>query len=276
MTNAPGRFDDESLSPRPPGTVLSSQDTSNPCLMCGSTSRAVLYPFEIRDVVRCQSCNFIYAHPMAEEGHFDEIYGGEYWTTYNVSVGEPDIHDRIDEFLEISAERIERLERFRLDGKLLDVGCSMGFLVKAASDSGFEAIGIDLSEQTLAEGRELFDVDLRQAVVGDLPSALQFDAITCYNTIEHLTDPESLMREMVSHLSPDGIIVIGTHDIESKSHLLERRLWKHIMPSEHLFYFRREDLFALGERVGLTVVHADKPIDNSIVVYYKHAESTAD
>ena len=232
-------------------------------------AREVMYPFEIRDVVRCQNCGFIYAHPMAPPGHFDDIYGGEYWTTYNVAVGEPDIHDRIDEFLEISVERIDRLKRFHSGGKLLDVGCSMGFLVKAASDAGFTATGIDLSEQTLAEGRELFNADLRQAVLDDLSLDDKYDAITCYNTIEHLTDPEALLREMASRLSPDGIIVIGTHDIESQSHLRERRLWKHIMPSEHLFYFRREDLVALGNRVGLSAIHADKPIDNSIVVYYR-------
>jgi hypothetical protein len=67
--------------------------------------------------------------------------------------------------------------------------------------------------------------------------------------------------------------VIGTHDIESESHLRERRLWKHIMPTEHLYYFRRDDLISLGRRVGLNAFHSDKPIDNSIVVYYRLADS---
>jgi 2-polyprenyl-3-methyl-5-hydroxy-6-metoxy-1,4-benzoquinol methylase len=207
---------------------------------------------------------------MAPPGHFDDIYGGEYWTTYNVEVGEPDIHDRIDEFLEISDERIELLKQFRPDGKLLDVGCSMGFLVKAASDAGFDATGIDLSENTLEEGRARFGVSLLRSTIGELALDQKFDVITCYNTIEHLTDPEGLLKEMVDRLSPTGVIVVGTHDIESKTHKRERRLWKHIMPSEHLYYFRRDDLITLGNRVGLSTIHTDKPIDNSIVVYYKH------
>jgi SAM-dependent methyltransferase len=244
--------------------------------MCGATGRTVLYPFDIRDVVSCQTCDFVYAHPMAPPGHFDDIYSGEYWTSYNVEVGEPDIHDRVDEFLEISKERIERLTRFQQGGKLLDVGCSMGFLVKAASDIGFDAIGIDLSEQTLAEGREKFEVDLMRSTLNDLPTDQKYDVITCYNTIEHLRDPEGLLKDMVNRLSPLGIVVIGTHDIESGSHQRERRLWKHIMPTEHLYYFRRDDLVSLGERIGLSAIHADKPIDNSIVVYYKHTERNAE
>ena len=237
--------------------------------MCGATERQVLYPFEIRDVVRCRRCEFTYAHPMAEPGHFDDVYGGEYWTKYNVEVGEPDIHDRIDEFLEISAERIERLQRFREAGSLLDVGCSMGFLVKKAVEAGFRATGIDLSEETLSEGRSKFGVNLNRAYLEDLPIDTKYDAITCYNTIEHANDPEGLLRGMAERLTPGGIVTIGTHDIDSESHKRERRLWKHIMPSEHLFYFRNGDLIALGERVGLAAFHSDKPIDNSIVVYYR-------
>lgn len=236
--------------------------------MCGATGRTVMYPFEIRDVVQCRQCQFVYTHPMAPPGHFDHVYGGEYWTTYNVEVGEPDIHDRIDEFLEISHERIERLSRFAQTGKLLDVGCSMGFLVKAATDAGFEASGVDLSEETLEEGRQMFDVDLKCSTLEELPLDQKYDVIMCYNTIEHLTDPEGLLREMKKRLSSNGVVVIGTHDIESESHKRERRLWKHIMPTEHLFYFRRIDLESLGSRVGLESFHSDKPIDNSIVVYY--------
>lgn len=212
---------------------------------------------------------------MARPGHFDDIYSGDYWTKYNVSVGEPDIHDRIEEFLAVSTERIERLGRFNTGGKLLDVGCSMGFLVKAASDAGFIATGIDLSEQILAEGRDMFGVDLNNASLDDLPEEKEYDVITCYNTIEHLTDPEGLLSGIVSRLSPGGTVVIGTHDIESDSHKMERRRWKHIMPSEHLFYFTKDDLVTLGKRVGLSELHSDKPIDNSIVVYYRKSIQTS-
>ena len=51
MVNAPGRYDDERTSPRPPGTVLDPNDESNPCMMCGDSGRVVRYPFEPRDVV---------------------------------------------------------------------------------------------------------------------------------------------------------------------------------------------------------------------------------
>ena len=268
MVNAPGRYDDEKESARPPGTVLDPSDRSNPCLICASSRRVVRYPFDARDVVQCIDCGFTYAHPMPPPGFFDDVYEGAYWTEYNLSVGEPDIHDRIAEFLTVSNERVELLQRFKATGRLLDVGCSMGFLVKAASDAGFEARGIDLSDETLFEGIDRFGVDLSKAHVRDLPRDRRYDAITCYNTIEHVVGAQEFLAEMAARLAPNGILVVGTHDIECETHRREKRLWKHIMPTEHVYYFRKRDLIEIGRRVGLRVIHSDKPIDNLIVVYY--------
>ena len=248
--------------------VLDPSGRSNPCLICASTRRVVRYPFDARDVVQCIDCGFTYAHPMPPPGFFDDVYEGAYWTKYNVSVGEPDIHDRIDEFLAVSKERLERLRPFKTAGRLLDVGCSMGFLVKAAADAGFEARGIDLSEDTLSEGRDRFGVDLSKAHVRYLPRDEPYDVITCYNTIEHVVEAREFFAEMAARLAPNGILVVGTHGIECETHRREKRLWKHIMPTEHVYYFRKRDLVEIGPRVGLRMIHSDKPIDNLVVVYY--------
>ena len=206
---------------------------------------------------------------MPQPEFFNDVYEGDYWTNYSVSVGEPHIRDRIDEFLEVSAERVMRLQRFKSSGCLLDIGCSMGFLVKAAEDAGFQARGIDLSPETLEEGRRKFKVDIRDTRISDLPLNELYDAITCYNTIEHIVESQEFLNEMSARLAPDGVLALGTHDVESESHRREKRMWKHIMPTEHLYYFRRDDLFAMGARSNLDAFHADKPIDNSIVVYYR-------
>ena len=241
-----------------------------PCLLCGAAEFDAMYEDEPRDVVTCRACGFTYVHPMPADGHFRDVYESDYWTTYNVSVGEPDIHNRIDEFLTISDERVGFLKRFKSRGRFLDVGCSMGFLVKAAQDAGFEAVGLDLSEEILAEGRVRFGVDLRCGTLEDYPLE-RFDAIATYNTIEHLVAPDRMMAEMARRLAPEGVIVVGTHDIECETHRREGQAWKHIMPTEHLYYFRRQDLVDLGARHGLRAIWSVKPIDNSIVVYFQHA-----
>ena len=238
------------------------------CLLCGARKHTAVYDFDGRDIVRCDRCGFTYVHPMPEEGYFHEVYSSDYWGSYQVSVGEKDIHERLNEFLEISRERIEFLARFKTEGRLLDVGCAMGFLVKAAQDAGFEACGIDLSEKTLAEGRQRYGVQLHRGVLGDYPLS-QFDVITSYNTIEHVTRPDLFLKEIRKRLVHDGIAVIGTHDIDCGTHRALGRAWKHIMPEEHLYYFRLEDMERLSGQCGLETLWHNKPIDNLIVSYHR-------
>jgi len=238
------------------------------CLLCGTSKNKLVYDFDMRDIVRCDECGFVYVVPMPTEKNLIENIYSDYWEDYQVSVGEKDIHERLDEFLEISRERVEFLAKFKKGGRLLDVGCSMGFLVKAAQDAGFEAHGLDLSEKTLEEGRRRYGVNLWNGVLEDYPFE-KFDAITCYNTIEHVVQPDRLMKEMYRRLAPGGVIVIGTHDFECATHKEQGRAWKHIMPSEHLYYFRLKDLERLSSQCGLETLWHNKPIDNLIVTYHR-------
>lgn len=254
--------------------------TKDTCLLCGRVETKPVYEFsradipahfDVRNIVQCIHCGFTFIKPMPPDGYFQDIYGDDYWQSYQESVGEPDIHTRLDEFLEISRERINFLQEFKTTGRFLDAGCSMGFLVKAAQDAGFEAYGLDLSEKTLEEGRRWYGVNLWRGTIENYPNE-QFDVIVSYNTIEHVIHPDRMISEMKRRLAPGGIIVIGTHDFECETHRKEGRRWKHIMPWEHVYYFRRIDLERLAAQCGLETFYHNKPIDNLIVTYHRNKE----
>lgn len=250
---------------------------NNKCLLCGSEEKKIVYEFareqiptnfEIRNIVSCGNCGFVFVNPMPVDNYFRSIYASDYWEDYQKSVGEKDIHERLDEFMDISRERIGFLNKFKTGGRFLDVGCSMGFLVKAAEEVGFESYGLDLSEKTLEEGRKLYGVSLFRGTIEDYPME-KFDAIACYNVIEHVVQPDRLIEEMKKRLAPKGVIVIGTHDFECDSHKTQGRVWKHIMPWEHLYYFRLKDIETLAKQHRLDTIWNNKPIDNSIVTYHQ-------
>tara|TARA_B100002052_G_C15864815_1_gene591800 strand:+ start:1388 stop:2188 length:801 start_codon:yes stop_codon:yes gene_type:complete len=262
----------------------------NSCIICENKKFIPLYEFKINEVdkykdsnevivpliekygeikiVKCSYCGFGYVIPKFENNHFDDIYKDDYWTDYQTEVGEIDIRDRVDEFILISKERIDYLTPIISKGKLLDVGCSMGFLVAEAKNSGFDAHGIDLNKYCVEKGKEMFDVDLISTSIEDYDNN-DFDIILSYNTIEHVSRPDNFMLEISKKINSNGIVGIGTHDLDCLSHLKEGRSWKHIIPSEHLFYFTEKSLAMLGEKYGLKKIYSNKPIDNLIVVYFQ-------
>ena len=90
--------------------------------------------------------------------------------------------------------------------KILDVGCSRGFYVKAIEAYGTDVIGVDSSETSVTDavsGKvELGDATNLRFADGT------FDKVFSLHTIEHLIDPEALISEIGRVLKPGGMAVI--------------------------------------------------------------------
>lgn len=93
--------------------------------------------------------------------------------------------------------------------KMLEAGCGLGEWVKAMCEVGFDAWGIDYSEDAIARAREAyphlrFEVADFRAMPFDDNS---FDGIISLGAVEHdEAGPEQALREMYRVLKADGIL----------------------------------------------------------------------
>ena len=251
------------------------------CLICDSQEYEKVYDFDEvpefrrilprKNIVKCKNCSLVYCYPRNLEETMVEVYENDYWHEFQTKVKEKPITERIGEFNSISTERISYIKNIRSSGSLLDVGCSMGFLVKAASEQGFRAVGIDLNQKDIDYGVQNFKINLFKGFLHDHQQ--KYDVITSYNVIEHVSDPKKMLKDMSLRLNDRGIVVIGTHDIECLSHEKEGVNWKHIVPNEHMYYFSRKTLANLANSVGLEEFYYYKPIDNGFVSFYRESPS---
>jgi 2-polyprenyl-3-methyl-5-hydroxy-6-metoxy-1,4-benzoquinol methylase len=72
----------------------------------------------------------------------------------------------------------------------LDAGCAIGLLVEALRDRGVDAEGIDFSEFAIARSR----ADIRpHLTIGSITEPLRrrYDLISCFEVLEHLSQPDA-------------------------------------------------------------------------------------
>jgi len=248
------------------------------CILCQKKKFKIIYPFERipqkkrifkkKDIVKCLNCSLIYCWPRNKAESMISTYEKDYWGNFQTKVGERNIKFRIKEFENISKERINFIKKLKPSGKLLDVGCSQGFLVNEANNAGYDSYGIDLSLSDLNIGKKRYNIQLKKSLLQNYKN-YNFDIITSYNVIEHVSFPDKFIREKRKRMKKNALLVIGTHDINCKNHRAEKENWKHIIPNEHLYYFSKHTLKKIVENEKFKLIKFIKPINNSIVGFFK-------
>tara|TARA_B100000989_G_scaffold298957_1_gene291377 strand:- start:3224 stop:3958 length:735 start_codon:yes stop_codon:yes gene_type:complete len=95
-------------------------------------------------------------------------------------------------------------------GKLLDVGCGRGDMLKAFQKNNFLVYGLDLSQEAIKMCAPINVQNVNLEEENFEYSEKNFDVIFSKSLIEHLTKPINFMKSCKKLLSEDGILVIMT------------------------------------------------------------------
>lgn len=226
------------------------------CDVCGGEDARPLFEKHGYWVLRCLGCGVGYVSPRPAQQDLATIYETEqYYRNSNAcAYGYADyISDHC--LLEpLVAHRLDEIERLRPQrGRLLDIGCATGLLLKEAKARGWGVHGVDVSgfAASFCRGQHL-PVHNGELSTSSFPAA-HFDVIVMDDTVEHLPYPRKDLELIHRILKPGGLLTINTADEGGLLRTLMRRSWFHYKPTEHLYYFNRRNLAGLLTDVGFSV-----------------------
>jgi SAM-dependent methyltransferase len=157
---------------------------------------------------------------------------------------------------------LDAFARATAPGRLLEVGCASGWLLKHAAERGWKVRGVEPSPAAAGFARslglEVFEGSLEAA---GLP-AEGFDLVYMGDVLEHVPDCRAALIEVTRVLAPGGWLYlrgpITTHSLARAAGLrLYGALGREIVlrePPYHLWEFRPRPLARLMREVGLEPV----------------------
>ncbi|MEV4563715.1 class I SAM-dependent methyltransferase [Nonomuraea sp. NPDC049419] len=226
------------------------------CMMCGESRQQPL--FEPNGgkgwryhVVRCPSCGFLYRNPNVRPERLGDLYATGYsnFLTGKYAANRQRRYElTMQAFSPVFDEGKER--------RLLDFGSGVGLFLELAEQRGFDACGVDLSPESVAQANErLSRARTFFGAPQDVPeiAAGGFDVITLWSVLAHLPRPLDDFRQFRSLLGPGGVLLILT--VNANSLLLKAygSKWSGFTKN-HLMFYSPRTVRTLLRRTGFAGV----------------------
>jgi 2-polyprenyl-3-methyl-5-hydroxy-6-metoxy-1,4-benzoquinol methylase len=231
------------------------------CICCDSTTEELVVIKNGYKITRCLNCNLLYVKDGLPIGEIKKFYSSDYFSRkLNDGIGYSDyLRDERGHRLN-SAALLEKINKIKQPGNLLDIGCGYGFFLDEAAKRGWNAFGTDISEEACSYAKGSLGVKVCNCDLLDCGfESGFFDVISLLGSIEHLPNPYKVLEEASRILKNDGIVIITTLNIEGFTKLFKLFKYK---PPEHLFYFSRKNIRLLLNKTGLSPMQMG--------VYYKY------
>ena len=223
------------------------------CVLCQGEGEFWLRKDE-RTLIRCSSCGFLWVFEGLLEGESGfSIYEDE--KPIFVKDGR-EAYYLDDTNFRSCCEKSNWIKPYVAPGAaVLDVGANFGHFLKTI-DGRYSASGLEISSFAASWGNKNFGVSIKVGSVYDIAAADNnaYDAVTCWDVIEHLVDPRAALEKMRLALTDNGLIFISTPDSGSFIARLFGSRWHYLDLIEHTAIFSRYNLKKLLGDSGFEII----------------------
>jgi SAM-dependent methyltransferase len=227
------------------------------CNYCGADDATVVFAAgvaQLSQIVRCNRCGLMYASPRGKPPDHEQI--AQYDPNFDsLPPGSPRESKERLQVKDYDKTRVLLNGLYPQRGKLLEVGCGLGFLLDTFRRDGWNVLGVEPFYRCWLRATEELGLEVINGTleVANLPDE-SFDVVLLNHVIEHLDDPLHTLRELNRVLRPNGHLVVETPRYDTLAFRLLGRRERSINCIGHIYFFTTETLKNLYEAAGFATV----------------------
>lgn len=199
---------------------------------------------------KCNSCNHIFTNPFPSDEALNYYYNSKFKEFENEF-----FLDSFEKRIPIFKQRLDLMVKLGIGRKVLDIGSAVGIFLSAneASESRFDITACDISVDACNHIRKNYPkVKVVNEDVKNLPKC-DFDAVTLWDTVEHLPDPKDLLTSIKNQLRAGGYFLFSTPNTKSFEWQVMDSEHVQLLPPGHVNLYNKDNISNLLTRYGFSV-----------------------
>ncbi len=227
------------------------------CVACESTQNIPINLKSGYEGRKCRNCNLVWAvNALGTKQLYDSAYDkNSEWFVWQNYIN---AHQKVKSTQRASLNWSENyfLKKIKPFGSknLLEIGCSVGRFLFGCRDNGWQIHGLDISSKAIEMSKNLLpggDYQIGTVEESKWPEE-SFEAITCWEVIEHVSDPFIFVSKVKELLVKNGFFAFSTPDWDNW--IIRKHSQKNYWPPYHNWFFSEKNINALLGRAGLKII----------------------
>lgn len=197
----------------------------------------------------CLTCGLVSHHQVPTEEELVKFYATEYRVAYHQE-RTPSAR-RVMRAWKNGKRIAEQIDPFLdKDGKVLEIGAGIGCTVRALSELGYEAQGIEPNHGFQEYASQSLGAHVERAVLDDLQTPESYQSILLVHVIEHFRSPATALQQIHGLLKSNGLLYVECPNLAAPF-----ATWDRLFHFAHIHNFTPETLRRMAERCGFEVVN---------------------
>jgi 2-polyprenyl-3-methyl-5-hydroxy-6-metoxy-1,4-benzoquinol methylase len=207
---------------------------------------------ETFQIVSCKSCDFKFTNPRPSNDKIGDYYRSEEYISHsNTSKGLISKLYKIVRNYTLKG-KLNLVSKHAPKGNLLDYGCGTGMFLSVAKSSTWNVFGIEPD----SGAREFATKENELTVYPDLGTAhkfwvgTQFNCITLWHVLEHVTELNETLSWFNSKLNQNGTLIIAVPNHKSYDAEYYKEHWAAYDVPRHLYHFEQKTMVEIVQKAG--------------------------
>ncbi len=241
---------------------------NNCCNLCSQANFTTLYTFSHSKIVQCDNCELVWTLDNVSTSELSEYYHSLYYTPdININYFLYHFNKHLTPLYRFYATKIKKYTQGSNNKNLLDIGSGMGFFIKHMHDLGWNVTGVEPDPNLSAYSRNILSLKTITDTIENLNLTEKFDVVTLFHTLEHVNDPQTVIKKLSKLVKDNSLLIIEVPNISSPFAKIQKDSWGAIDPYAHRYYFSQKTLTSFLEKNGFIILEAkEKQSERNLLI----------